>query len=169
MTIDDPVRLLLASRNFFFFSPTHLGQGSVPCCARGLIPPLKVVFTTWFLSDISQSLVNQHCHHFPSQTYTYCLLIERFLSLLVLVPRPFATMISMIMVLNQKGDIMISRQYRCVLCHKGIDGPTNASCVLFGPPWKGTACGYTGYRDISLTTSPLHAFLHQHFLLTETM
>jgi hypothetical protein len=25
-----------------------------------------------------------------------------------------ATMISMIMILNQKGDIMISRQYRCV-------------------------------------------------------
>lgn len=32
----------------------------------------------------------------------------------------FATMISMIMVLNQKGDIMISRQYRCV-CPNEID------------------------------------------------
>ena len=51
---------------------------------------------------------------------------------------------------------------------QSIDQPTNAACVLFAPPWKGTSCGYTGYRDISLTTYPLHAFPLHNFLLTET-
>ena len=51
---------------------------------------------------------------------------------------------------------------------QSIDQPTNASCVLFAPPWKGTSCGYTGYRDISLTTYPLHAFPLHNFLFTET-